>query len=109
MNIQRFDSKVDDSITIYLMAIENGVVEGVLRIDPDGYILSLYVIEAARKCGLGANLVEQACEVLRAEGRKMVGLSVHKDNEAVRRLYERLGFLPYMPGHDDYTQFVKVL
>jgi ribosomal protein S18 acetylase RimI-like enzyme len=107
--IQRLNSKVDADTTIYLLSIENGAVEGVLRIDPDGYIMSIFVIEEARGKGMGTQLVQMACSVLHESGRKTVGLSVHKDNEAARRLYERLGFLPYMPGHDDYTQFIKVL
>jgi ribosomal protein S18 acetylase RimI-like enzyme len=107
--IQLFTSKVDADTTLYLFALENQEVAGVLRIDTDGYIMSLFVAPDARGKGLGTSLIEKACQVLKEMGKKTVGLSVHQDNEGARRLYERLGFLPYIPGHEGYTQFVKVL
>ncbi|WP_400190675.1 GNAT family N-acetyltransferase [Hymenobacter sp. B81] len=107
--IQRLHSVVDADTTIYLLAHGPNGVRGVLRIDPDGYILSVFVEEAARGQGLGSALLDQAFAVLRELGKRTVGLSVHQDNHGARRLYERLGFMPYMPGHEGYTQFVKVL
>ncbi|WP_324671046.1 GNAT family N-acetyltransferase [Hymenobacter sp. GOD-10R] len=107
--IQRVDSKVDADTTIYLFSHGSTGVEGILRIDIDGYIMSLFVQEEARGKGIGTELMQTAFAVLREIGKSTVGLSVHHDNHRARALYERLGFLPYMPGHDGYTQFVKVL
>lgn len=107
--ITRLNSVVDADTTVYIFSIDNGSVEGVARIDLDGYILSCFVIEQARGKGIGTAMLDEAFQVLREAGKKTVGLSVHEENEPARRLYLRLGFLPYMPGHEHYTQFVKVL
>jgi ribosomal protein S18 acetylase RimI-like enzyme len=112
MKLQQLWVKVEESTTLYLHAFsETGLneVQALCRIDPDGYILSLWVRPDLRGKGIGSQLLEQACRVLKEQGKQTVGLSVHDQNEGAQRLYKRLGFLPYMPGHDNYTQYVKVL
>lgn len=74
-----------------------------------GWIGPLFVAEGNRGHGLGTKLLEQAFEVARRFGFKTVGLSVKRTNEGARRLYDRLGFLPYLTGHEGYDQLVKVL
>ncbi|NML67607.1 GNAT family N-acetyltransferase [Hymenobacter sp. RP-2-7] len=83
-----------------------------LELDPEGnpgWIGPLFVVENWRSCGLGSKLLAQAFELARRAGLKTVGLSVNRKNEGAQRLYERLGFLPYITGQEGYKQLIKVL
>lgn len=54
----------------------------------------MYVEPGSRSSGVGAELVSQLCEALKAEGIARIDTSVHIDNVDARRFYERLGFRP---------------
>ena len=57
----------------------------------EGWLTELYVDEAARGRGAGAQVLAQLDVLLRAEGVRALHLQVRADNPA-RRLYERVGF-----------------
>lgn len=85
-----------------------------LRLDVDktsspGWIGPLFVAEGQRGLGLGTALLERAFEVAQRFGLKTVGLSVKRTNEGARRLYDRLGFVPYLTGHEGHDQLIKLL
>ena len=56
-------------------------------------ILSLAVLPAARRKGLGLALVGTACTALKAAGVKQLFLDVRESNAAARHLYARAGFV----------------
>jgi len=59
-----------------------------------GLLVGMYVRPSARKAGVGRRLVETIVEFARHRV-ELIQLSVVRDNEPARRLYERLGFLEY--------------
>jgi ribosomal protein S18 acetylase RimI-like enzyme len=52
----------------------------------------LFVVDEARRRGIGAAIVRAAVARCRAEGVQAVRLEVERANDGARRLYERLGF-----------------
>lgn len=58
----------------------------------DCWLEDLYVLPEARGTGLGAALVEAACDRARARGCRRVELDVNEANDGALRLYERLRF-----------------
>ncbi|QNH60745.1 GNAT family N-acetyltransferase [Hymenobacter sediminicola] len=111
MQIHAVEVEVDGDKTVSLIAYDDQQLQivAICRVDADGYIMSLWVQESHRNQGLGSQLIERACELLKGKGKQVAGLSVNDKNEGAQRLYKRLGFLPYVPGHDGYTQYIKVL
>jgi RimJ/RimL family protein N-acetyltransferase len=59
-----------------------------------GLLVGRYVRPRARNAGVGRRLVETIIEFARQRV-ELIHLSVVRDNEQARRLYERLGFLEY--------------
>jgi ribosomal protein S18 acetylase RimI-like enzyme len=57
-----------------------------------GWIYYLAVAPAVRKSGLGRRLVAEGEAWCRARGAPKVQLMIRRDNEAVRTVYERLGY-----------------
>jgi ribosomal-protein-alanine N-acetyltransferase len=57
-------------------------------------LLTLGVVGAARRKGLGAALLAAVLEAARSEGAQRFFLEVGKDNTAARALYDRMGFIP---------------
>lgn len=110
MILQQITSSVDDSTSVYIMASAGlaGPI-GILRLDPDGYIMSVFVIEECRGRGHGSAMIERACEVCRERGCEIIGLSVANDNPRALQLYRKLGFKKYTAGHEGYTQYIKQL
>jgi ribosomal-protein-alanine N-acetyltransferase len=64
-------------------------------------LLSLGVVPAYRRCGVGGALIEAVFERVRAEGVSRLYLEVAEDNDDARRLYAALGFEPIgrRPGY----------
>ena len=61
----------------------------------DGRVAYLYALRVRpeyRNRGIGTELVREAEAILRQRGFSRALISVAKDNDAARRLYERLGF-----------------
>lgn len=56
------------------------------------YLYALRVRPTYRNRGIGTELVREAESILRQRGFARALISVAKDNDAARRLYERLGF-----------------
>jgi ribosomal-protein-alanine N-acetyltransferase len=78
-----------------LVAEESGVYEGFLlgRVAAgEAEILTVVVLPAQRRLGLGAALVEAGCGLARAVGAEAMFLEVAVDNAAALRLYQRAGF-----------------
>jgi len=59
-----------------------------------GRLVGMYVRPGSRKAGVGQRMVETIIEVAR-QSVELIELSVVSDNEAARRLYERLGFVEW--------------
>ena len=72
----------------------------------DAWLEDLFVREDARRSGLGAALVEAACELARERGAKRIELDVDARNEKALRVYERCGFLLEPKGKGG-TKFVS--
>ncbi len=77
------------------------------RAEPDGtaLVITIQVLPAFRRRGLGRRLLDVATEQARAQGMGFVTLGVHRDNPAIR-LYEAAGFVP--TGTDgDYVRYAR--
>jgi ribosomal protein S18 acetylase RimI-like enzyme len=72
-------------------------------------ILSIAVQPERRGCGIGALLLARAEADARQRGFKRMGLTVHADNVAAIRLYERCGWRPLARGTDGDLGMVKDL
>ncbi len=59
---------------------------------PTGHIITIDVIPAARRTGLGSLLLKAAEERLREEGSLAVGLEAAVDNVAALSFYKRHGY-----------------
>lgn len=83
------------------LAEEEGEVTAFLSIevhreDPDYlYLDDLSVTEKSRGRGIGTRLIGQAEAYARELSIPVLVLHVEKENTVARRLYERLGFIPY--------------
>lgn len=77
--------------------------------EPASYIHALFVEESVRGLGVGEGLLNRCFKLSRDLGKVFIGLSVKKENEGARRLYERVGFKPYLDGHEGYAQLIKQL
>lgn len=82
---------------VALLAEEEGEILGVVYANVTnphfGYVFGLYTRPSARRRGVAATLMRSIADVLRAEGRAYVVLSVDTPNESARLLYDRLGFV----------------
>ncbi len=69
-----------------------------LRLLPDGVgeVTRLFVVNAARRAGLGLRLM-QALEAARDRGLNMLRLDTRADLVEARRLYARLGYREVVP------------
>jgi len=59
---------------------------------PTGHIITIDVIAAARRSGVGSSLLRAAEERLQAEGSRAVGLETAVDNLAALSFYKRHGY-----------------
>ena len=64
------------------------------RAADEGEILSMGVVPAERRRGLGGRLLEAALEAASAAGARALYLEVAEDNRAARGLYQKQGFSP---------------
>lgn len=79
-----------------LLAVDEHGLQGYILAAPStspgvAWILSLAVNDSARGKGLGAALVTKVMDAMRQRNFKVVRLTTHPDNVAVR-MYEKLGF-----------------
>lgn len=72
-------------------------------------ILSIGVLEAYRKKGIGTKLVERALEYLSSYGAKTVKLEVRPDNMPARRIYERMGFVSVGEFRDSQGPWIVMI
>jgi len=89
-----FVAEVEGKIVGYIMCrMESGVSNFGLRWVKRGHIVSISVLAANRRQGIGTKLVQQAIEALITKyNAKEVILEVRINNEPAIRLYESLGF-----------------
>jgi ribosomal protein S18 acetylase RimI-like enzyme len=66
---------------------------GIWRAGFDCLLEDLYIVEEARRSGLGRALVEGAIARARERGCRRMELDTNEDNTAARALYEGLGFV----------------
>ena len=73
---------------------DEGVIgyAGLFALPPDSDIQTIAVAPSAQGTGLGRRLAEHVMERARERGCGHMMLEVRADNDAARRLYERLGF-----------------
>ena len=69
------------------------------------YLYALRVRPEHRNQGIGTELVREAEVVLRQRGFSRVLISVAKDNQAARRLYERLGYEAFGEDAGNWSYF----
>jgi len=87
--------KLERDPDLFLVAEAEGRIVGVIMGAWDGrrgWLHHLAVAEAYRGQGIGAALVREVEDRLRAKGCLKVNLLVRAENVAARRLYERLGY-----------------
>jgi ribosomal protein S18 acetylase RimI-like enzyme len=68
-----------------------------------GYIWAVRVFPFLRGLGIGTYLMRSAEELLRVHGFNHAEVGVEKDNEAARRFYVRLGYLPHGELTEEYS------
>ncbi len=70
-----------------------------------GYLYALRVLEPFRGKGIGTRLIQRAESLLVERGYRWSVIAVTKDNNAARRLYERLGYRVFTddPGEWQYV------
>jgi ribosomal protein S18 acetylase RimI-like enzyme len=71
------------------------VVSPKLKQRHKGHVVGVYVAPPWRGTGLAAALTARLIEEARANGLRLLTLSVTTGNEAARRLYLNAGFIPY--------------
>ncbi|HEX6457581.1 MAG TPA: GNAT family N-acetyltransferase [Thermoleophilaceae bacterium] len=75
---------------------------------PDCLLEDLYVEDAARGRGLGAELVRAAAGRARERGCRRLELDVNDANAPALALYERLGFSSYVEELDGHNRFMRL-
>jgi ribosomal protein S18 acetylase RimI-like enzyme len=87
---------VDNLATTTVLELDGAPAGFVMwRAEPSGaaLVITIQVLPAFRRRGLGRQLLDLVAEQARTQGLGPVTLGVHRDNPAVR-LYEAAGFLP---------------
>jgi ribosomal protein S18 acetylase RimI-like enzyme len=75
----------------------DGSAVGTLSVSRDGGDAGIYgfVIDPAwQSRGLGRDALRRACEQLRVDGARRIGLDVAVDNDRALALYRSVGFMP---------------
>lgn len=117
MNIQTLPVVINPSkmTEVHLLAIkEDGTLVGLTQVgltvgENAGWINNVFVQPDERGRGFGRRLLERAFEVCKEDGRAFASLVVANDNEVAKKLYESLGFVPFMDGTEGHTQYIKTL
>ena len=82
----------------FLVAIDQktliGFVVGFLSIPGKGRIFTIAVLPKYQNKGIGTNLLENICSVLKEKGAKEVGLEVRMSNLSAQQFYLKRGFIP---------------
>lgn len=82
----------------FLVAIDGkkliGFVVGFLSIPEKGRIFTIAVLPKYQNKGIGTNLLENICSVLKIKGAKEVGLEVRMSNFSAKQFYLKRGFIP---------------
>ncbi len=92
---QSFLSALKQQDTIYLVAEENGVVQGYLGIwctAEDGDLCNMAVAQNVRCSGVASGLLLQGMDSCRKQGMQRILLEVRESNLPARKLYEQHGF-----------------
>jgi ribosomal protein S18 acetylase RimI-like enzyme len=111
-NVQRgyawwFGKELERSAAVLLVALRGDEMLGYayaaleerdwnLLLDTHGAIHDLFVIEAARRHGVGRRLMDAVIHELEALGAPRIVLSTMVRNEAAQRLFAAVGFRPTM-------------
>ncbi len=82
------------SFTLVAADPEDGRIHGfiVAHIGPTGHVITIDVLAAARRLGVGSLLLQAAEEKLHAAGCDAVGLETAVDNRAALAFYKRHGY-----------------
>jgi GNAT superfamily N-acetyltransferase len=102
--VARFPGAASPPTGEVLLVETNGAIIGqvlIVRHRPEVARLErMYVIEQARREGVGSLLIEHALQVACSIGYLQVVLDVIAERAGARRLYERFGFSPVEPYAD---------
>jgi ribosomal protein S18 acetylase RimI-like enzyme len=94
------------------LAFRDGAVvglDGVWMNEGELMLVAMWVDPAARRSGVATTLTQAVVDWAKARGAKRVTLGVAENNDAARRLYERLGFTltgEAEPLHSDPSRMV---
>jgi [ribosomal protein S18]-alanine N-acetyltransferase len=82
------------SFTLVASEAKDGPIAGfiVAHEGPTGHIITIDVLESARRSGVGSMLLRAAEERLRADGSRAVGLETAVDNLSALSFYKRHGY-----------------
>jgi ribosomal-protein-alanine N-acetyltransferase len=82
------------SFTLVANDTDEGRVAGfiVVHAGPTGHVITIDVVAAERRSGVGSSLLRAAEDRLRAAGRRAVGLETAVDNLAALAFYKRHGY-----------------
>jgi len=108
-------AEIDDKVVGYIMCrIERGISSFGRMPVKKGHIVSVAVLPAYRKMGIGTSLISQATEAMAEYGSSEFFLEVRKGNEQAVSIYETLGFSVrrvlrgyYRDGEDAYLMVCK--
>lgn len=92
---QAFRRLLSDNHSIYLVAVEDGVVAGccgVTDVAGEGNIDNVVVAPEYRNRGIATDLMEETLKRGRERGIREFTLEVRVSNEAAIRVYEKAGF-----------------
>lgn len=88
-----------DYNTIGLVAKANGEVAGYIiaqvEVEKDtlyGHIITVNVLPAYRRKGIGSRMLKETEEILKGKGIRECHLEVREDNSAALKLYQKLGY-----------------
>ncbi|WDF69400.1 GNAT family N-acetyltransferase [Sphingobacterium oryzagri] len=98
---QFLQTRLAQNESVIYVAYQSGKAVGFTQLYPTyssarmtkNWILNdLYVIDTYRRCGIGEQLIAEACAFAKADGASFVRLSTQVENKTAQKLYRKVGF-----------------